>query len=43
MSYVVGNRILDDRPGDMDGNLRRVDGGNGVLLHHQGMQMHGVG
>jgi hypothetical protein len=43
MSYVVGNWILDDRPGDRDGDLHRVDGGHGVLLCHQGMRMDEVG
>ena len=43
MSYVVGNWILDDRSGDRDGHLHRIDGGHGILLHDQGMRMHEVG
>ena len=43
MSYVVGSRILVGRPGCRDGNLRRVHGGHGVLVHHEGLRMYEEG
>jgi hypothetical protein len=43
MIYVVGRWILVDPPGRGDGHLYGVHGGDGVLLHLEGMRMHEEG